>query len=110
IYGDGEQSRDFTFVDNVVQANILACHAPNAPGEVINVACGKRITVNHLFQIIRGILKKDYIESIHEPARPGDIRHSLADISKAEKILSYKPVVNLEEGIERAVEWFKKIL
>lgn len=106
IFGDGEQSRDFTFVENVVQANILACHAEGAAGEVFNIACGKRTTINRLVEIIKGILGYDG-ECVYDQERRGDVRHSLADISKARRILGYEPLVDLETGLERTIGWFK---
>ena len=105
VYGDGEQSRDFTYVDNVVQANILAIKAPEAPGKILNIAYGKRITVNELIKTLNAILGKN-IQPVYESSRPGDIRHSLADISQARRILGFSPTVNLEEGLRRAVAWF----
>jgi nucleoside-diphosphate-sugar epimerase len=105
VYGDGEQSRDFTYVDNVVQANILAIEAPEAPGQILNIAYGKQVTVNELIKTLNAILGKK-IQPIYESSRPGDIRHSLADISQARRILGFSPTVSLEEGLRRAVAWF----
>jgi nucleoside-diphosphate-sugar epimerase len=105
VYGDGEQSRDFTYVDNVVQANILAIEAPEAPGKILNIAYGKQVTVNELIKTLNAILGKN-IQPIYESSRPGDIRHSLADISQARRILGFSPTVSLEEGLRRAVAWF----
>jgi nucleoside-diphosphate-sugar epimerase len=106
IYGDGEQSRDFTFVQNVVDANILACHSNISSGEVINIACGENFTLNHLVstlnQIIGTKIKPEYVQ-----AKPGEIRHSLADISKAQKLLNYQARVSFVEGLKKVVEWFK---
>lgn len=105
VYGDGEQSRDFTYVDNVVQANILAIEAPEAPGKILNIAYGKQVTVNELIKTLNAILGKN-IQPIYESSRPGDIRHSLADISQARRILGFSPTISLEEGLRRAVAWF----
>lgn len=102
IYGDGEQTRDFTFVKDVVRANILA--AESKENGVFNIASGKRITINELAKKIMEILEKD-MEPIYENPRKGDIRHSLADISKA-KVLSYKPEYNLENGLKHMIRWF----
>jgi UDP-N-acetylglucosamine/UDP-N-acetyl-alpha-D-glucosaminouronate 4-epimerase len=106
IFGDGEQSRDFTFVDNVVEANLLACTTPNAVGKVINIANGQRQTLNHTFQILRRIIGTD-LEPIFAAPRPGDIVHSQADITLARRLLGYEPKVFFEEGLEKTVEWYK---
>jgi len=106
IFGDGEQSRDFTFVENVIHANLLACHAEDAAGEVFNIAYGGRTTINNLVRIIKELIGSD-VEPIHKQERKGDVRHSQADISKARNILGYDPKVDLETGLERTVEWFK---
>jgi UDP-glucose 4-epimerase len=108
IFGDGEQSRDFTYIDNAVDANLLACHAPasQAAGKVFNVATGRRVTLNETFQLLRGMTS--YTGQLqYGPERGGDIKHSLADISQAEKHLSYKPKVDFEEGLRRTVEWYR---
>jgi UDP-glucose 4-epimerase len=106
IYGDGEASRDFTYVSNVVRANLLACNAHNAVGEVFNIACGERITINHLVQRIGDILGKK-IEPIYENSRPGDVKHSYASIAKAKRDLHYEVKVGFGEGIIRVAEYFK---
>jgi UDP-glucose 4-epimerase len=109
IYGDGEQSRDFTYIDNAVEANLLACHAPpsQAAGKVFNVATGRRVTLNETFQLLRGMTAYKG-QPNYGPERGGDIKHSLADISQAEKYLGYKPKVDFEEGLRRTVEWYRK--
>ena len=107
IYGDGEQSRDFTFVENVVAANIAASTAPNAAGEVINIACGARITVNELAQKIGVMLGKKAAPQ-YLPGRAGDVKHSLADISKAQRLLNLSNPVELETGLQRTIEWFTR--
>ncbi len=107
IYGDGEQSRDFTFVENVVEASILACGKENIAGEVFNIGGGKRATVNHLAKLISRLLKKK-AEPTHTDYRPGDVRHSLADIGKAQRLLNYQPKVDLEEGLRRTLAWYKQ--
>ena len=107
IYGDGEQSRDFTFVENAVLANLLACKAPvsEVAGNVFNIATGRRTSLNEMFQILRKIT--GYIGDVkYGPDREGDVRHSLADFSRAEKHLQYKPQVTFEEGLRRTVEWY----
>jgi UDP-N-acetylglucosamine/UDP-N-acetyl-alpha-D-glucosaminouronate 4-epimerase len=109
IYGDGEQSRDFTYIDNAVEANLLACHAPasQAAGKVFNVATGRRVTLNETFQLLRGMTSYKG-QPNYGPERGGDIKHSLADISQAEKYLGYKPKVDFEEGLRRTVEWYRR--
>lgn len=106
IYGDGEQSRDFTYVQNNVDVNLLACTAPNAAGKMFNVACGERITLNQLVELLNDILGKD-IEPMYEEERAGDVKHSLADISLARDIMRYEPEYGFKEGLLKTVEWFK---
>src|SRR5215468_10597925 len=109
IYGDGEQSRDFTYVRNVVEANLLACKAPGVAGQVFNVACGDRITVNSILQQINQIIGKD-VAPIYGDSRAGDIRHSQADITRAKERLSYEPKVTFEEGLRNTIEWYRENL
>jgi len=108
IYGDGEQSRDFTYIDNAVEGNLLACSAPasQAAGQVFNVATGRRVTLNETFRLLQGLISFSGTP-IYGPERGGDIKHSLADISKAEARLGYKPKVDFEEGLRRTVEWYR---
>ncbi len=105
IFGDGEQSRDFTYIENVVWSNIRAATAPGAAGEIFNIAAGCRITVNELFYKLKDILQSE-IEPIYAPPREGDIKHSLAGIDKAEKLLGYKTLVTFEQGLKKTAEWF----
>lgn len=105
IYGDGEQSRDFTYVENVVRANLLALRAPEAAGEMMNFACGTRYTLNELCRILQRIFKTS-IAPIHEAPRPGDVRHSQADIRKSQRLLGYTAHVSFEEGLRRTVAFF----
>ncbi len=105
IYGDGSQSRDFTYIDNVIEANLLACKAPDAPGHVFNIACGERITLNQLAEELRELTGAT-ATAVHGDPRPGDIKHSLADISLAEKLLGYKVKVRVKEGLQKTVKWF----
>ena len=108
INGDGEQSRDFTYIDNAVDANLLACTAPaqKAAGEMFNVATGRRVTLNETFDLLKGLTSYKG-QPKYGPERGGDIKHSLADISKAEAGLGYKPKVDFEEGLRRTVEWYR---
>jgi nucleoside-diphosphate-sugar epimerase len=105
IYGDGTQSRDFTYVANVVHANVLAMDAADVSGRVFNVACGERVSVNRLVEELRVLLDAD-IEPVYEPARRGDVKHSLADLSSAREQLGYEPLVSLRDGLERTIERF----
>lgn len=109
IFGDGEQSRDFTYIDNAVNANLLACKADasKAAGEVFNVATGRRVTLNETFKALQPLTS--YSGQVkYGPARGGDVKHSLADVSKAEAGLGYRPTVDFEEGLRRTVEWHRK--
>jgi nucleoside-diphosphate-sugar epimerase len=106
IYGDGEQSRDFTYVSNVVDANWIAATHPRAAGEAFNIGCGSRTSLNQLVEEMGAILKTG-CQPQYEPGRPGDVRHSLADIGKAKSLLSYEPAVTLREGLARAIEWYR---
>lgn len=105
IFGDGEQSRDFTFVENVVEANLLAAAAPETHGEVINVACGQAVTVNAIISRINELLGKS-VKPVYTEPRPGDVRHSLADVSLAAELIGYKPIVQFDEGLRRAIQWY----
>jgi UDP-glucose 4-epimerase len=102
IFGDGEQSRDFTYVANVVQANVLAMNAPGVVGNVYNVACGENVTLNALVAQLRDLLGTN-VEPVYREGRPGDVRHSLADISAARRDLGYEPTVLLRAGLERTI-------
>jgi len=106
VYGDGEQSRDFTYIDNVVEANLLAARARTTRGEVVNVACGEAVTVNAIIEAIDDLLGKD-IRPIYQPSRPGDVKHSLADITAARSLIGYKPVVLFREGLEKSIDWYR---
>jgi UDP-glucose 4-epimerase len=106
VHGDGEQSRDFTHVANVVEGNLKAALAADVSGQVLNVGNGVRTTVNGLAQTISALIEKN-IEPQHEDERPGDVRHSFADISKAETLLDYVPRVSLEDGLLSTIEWFR---
>ena len=106
IHGDGEQSRDFTYIENVVRANLLALEAPRLGGETVNVALGGRITLNQLYDSIAKSLGSD-IRPEHSEPRSGDVKHSQADIGKAEQLLGFAGKVSVEEGLERTVEWYR---
>ena len=104
IFGDGEQTRDFTYVANVVDGVLRACEAPKAPGEAINVACGTRISLNELLRTMNKIVGTD-IQAIYQDARAGDVRDSQADITKARTLLGYTPLVGLEDGLRHTLAW-----
>ncbi len=107
IYGDGEQSRDFTYVADAVEATRLACTAPEAVGRTINVATGRRVSLLQLIETINGLLETT-IAPVHEEARSGDVRHSLADISAARELLGYDPKVELTDGLRRTIAWLRR--
>jgi UDP-N-acetylglucosamine 4-epimerase len=109
IYGDGQTSRDFCFIDNAIEANLLACTAPGAAGEVFNIACGESTSLLETIEIIGRIVGKK-IPPVHEPARTGDIKYSLADIGKAKKILGYTGAVKFAAGLERTIAWYQQTL
>jgi UDP-glucose 4-epimerase len=105
VFGDGEQSRDFTHVDNVVQANLLACAKPEAVGQAMNIACGERYTLNTLLKLLSEIMGKEP-HPIYEKEQPGDVKHSMASIQKAQRLLSFSPSIDFQEGLKRTVAWF----
>ena len=106
IYGDGEQTRDFTYVANVVDGVLRACEADGASGEVINVATGGRISLNQLFETMRGLVGSN-VKPTYAEARAGDVRDSQADIAKARRVLGYEPTVSFEQGLERTLAWYR---
>ena len=106
IFGDGEQSRDFTFIENVVAANLLAVHCEKARGQVVNIACGERYTLNELFGAMAAIVGSS-VKPRYAPPRPGDVRHSQADISAARRLFGYEVRVRFEEGIRRTLAWYR---
>lgn len=106
IYGDGLQSRDFCFVENVVHGNLLAADAPKANGEVINIATGKRVNLIELVSQINKNLGTQ-IEPIHTEGRVGDVKHSRADITKAQNLLNYEPVIDFESGLKQTIQWYQ---
>jgi UDP-glucose 4-epimerase len=107
VFGDGEQSRDFTAVENVVAANLVAATAARGVGDVFNIACGQRSTLNQLVAWLNQLLGTD-LSPVYEAPRPADIRHSYASIRKAEAALGYQPTLGVEEGLRQAVEWFRQ--
>ncbi|HVA00399.1 MAG TPA: SDR family oxidoreductase [Terriglobia bacterium] len=106
IYGDGEQSRDFTYVENVVDATLRACAGPAPVGKVINVGTGERHTLNEIVSLLNDILGKQ-VKPRYDAPRTGDVKHSHADITLARKLLDYEPKVNFHEGLQRTVDWFR---
>jgi nucleoside-diphosphate-sugar epimerase len=109
VHGDGEQSRDFTHVENVVEANLLALRANEASGNVCNIGCGERITLNRLIDMLEDIL--DIEANVNYTAfRPGDVRHSLADIALARRLLAYEPKMMVKDGLRRTVDAFKSVI
>lgn len=106
IHGDGLQSRDFTYVANVIQANILACSALGAAGRVFNIACGERHSLLDLIRLLAEITGANP-QVVHGPARPGDVMHSQADITAAREILGFKPIINFEQGLRQTVAWYQ---
>jgi UDP-glucose 4-epimerase len=106
IYGDGTQSRDFTYVDNVVDANLLAARAKQTKGEVVNIACGQAVTVNEIIDMINELCDKN-IRPIYTASRPGDVKHSLADITLAKKLIAFTPKVSFRQGLEKAIDWYR---
>jgi len=108
IHGDGEQSRDFTYIDNAVDANLLAADAPGVAGEVFNIACGERITLNQIIDDL-GEITGTRIEADHVDARPGDLRHSLADIARAREALAYEPRVGFRDGLGQTYAYYEAL-
>jgi UDP-glucose 4-epimerase len=107
VFGDGTQSRDFCFIENVVSANLLAAEVAEARGQVFNVACGLATDLNRVLALIGQALGGP-VEARHETSRPGDIKHSLADVTRAERILGYRVLVPFEEGLRRTIDWFRR--
>lgn len=107
IYGDGEQSRDFTYVANVVDANIRASQSPQAAGEVMNVANGERVSLNELIEVMGRVTEKSHVAADYQPERKGDVKHSQADNRRAVELIGYKKLVGLEEGLRRTIDWWK---
>lgn len=109
VHGDGTQSRDFTYIDNVVEANLLAARAEGVGGEVFNVGCGDRVSLLAIIARLEALLGRR-LERRHTPRRPGDVAHTLADVSKAARLLGYRPCVGFDEGFRRTVDYFARTL
>jgi UDP-glucose 4-epimerase len=109
IYGDGTQSRDFCYIDNVVEANLLAAEAKEASGQVFNVACGEATSLNQVVELVGQALGRA-LEPRHEGVRAGDVMHSLADVSKARAVLGYQGRVSFAEGLTRTIDWFRRLM
>src|SRR6266849_5191853 len=106
IYGDGEQSRDFTYISNVVDANLRAADSDSAVGQVINIANGERVTINQVFEMVKKLTGSTNLQAEYAPARAGDVRDSLADLMLARSLLAYRPQVGLEEGLRATIDWW----
>ena len=108
IFGDGEQSRDFTYVDNAVHANLLAARATQPlRGDIVNVACAGRVSLNELAKRMGELLGRTDLSPVYQPSRAGDVRHSLADLSRARSVLGYEPVVSFLDGLRETVDWYR---
>jgi nucleoside-diphosphate-sugar epimerase len=107
IYGDGEQSRDFTYIDNVVDANLKAAESSRAVGQVINIANGERISLNELLAELQNLTGRSDVVADYRDPRPGDVKHSLADISRARDLLGFEPLVDLRTGLQHTINWWK---
>ena len=108
VYGDGKQTRDFTYIDNVIDANLLAAEAAETQGEAINVACGRAVSVNQIIERINELLDKN-VPTEHVPPRTGDVKHSLADISLAAELIGYEPKIHFDEGLRLAIDYYASI-
>ena len=106
VFGDGRQSRDFTYVDNVVEANLLAARVKHTAGEVLNIACGRAVTVNEIIDMINDLVGKN-IKPVYDPPRPGDVKHSLADVTLAKKTIGFEPTVPFKQGLQLAIDWYR---
>ena len=110
IFDDGEQSRGFTYIENVMQANWLAANAKETHGEAVNISTKNAVTVNTVVNTIKKLLGKENIKPVYAPPRPGDIKQSLADVRRAKELIGYEPFVSFEEGIAKAIDWYKENL
>jgi UDP-glucose 4-epimerase len=107
IHGDGHQSRDFTYIDNVVEANCLAAQAPEASGQAFNVGCGARVSLLQIVERLEQLLGYELTRR-HAPTRAGDVPHTLADIDRAKRVLGYSPLVEFDEGLRRTLDYFRR--
>lgn len=107
IYGDGEQSRDFTYIDNVIDGNLKAAQRSEPVGQVLNLATGERITLNTLLEELKKLTNRPDASAEYQPSRAGDVKHSLAEISRARTLLEYEPKIGLREGLTRTIDWWK---
>jgi len=110
IFDDGQQSRGFTYIDDVTEANWLAANMKEAHGEAVNISTKNAITVNTVVNVIRKLMGKENIKPVYAPPRPGDIKHSLADITRAKEVIGYEPFISFEEGITKAIDWYRENL
>lgn len=108
IYGDGEQTRDFVYVEDIVDANMLALNTKEGLGDSFNVGSGTRVSINYIVQVLKGLLKKEKVQNTYTDARIGDVRHGYANIGKASKLLGYNPRFSLEDGLSRLVQWYRE--
>lgn len=108
VYGDGEQTRDFIYIKDIVEANILALNSKKALGETINIGSGKRISINYLAQVLKELTGKTELKNVYTDTRPGDVKHGYADITKAKNLLDYKPTFSFEDGLASLVKWYLK--
>ena len=106
IFGDGEQTRDFVYVEDIVEANMLALKSNRADGETVNIGSGARTSINSLAKVLKELTNKTDLDNMYENARPGDVKHSYSDIGKARELLGYVPKYRLEEGLSELVEWY----
>lgn len=108
VHGDGEQTRDFCYIDNVCSANWLAAHAPaeNCNGQPMNIACNEAVSLNQILDKLKSLMKVDF-KPEYGPVRAGDVKHSLADIARAKKMIGYEPLVYFDQGLERAIDWYQ---
>jgi len=110
IFDDGQQSRGFTYIDDVTEANWLAANAKETHGEAVNISTKNAVTVNAVVNVIRKLMGKENIKPVYAPPRPGDIKHSLADITRAKEVIGYEPFISFEEGITKAIDWYRENL
>lgn len=108
IYGDGEQTRDFVYIKDIVNANMLALKSNNVAGEAFNIGSGMCVTINQVAETLKNIMKRKDLKSIYSDPRPGDVRHGYANVNKAEEILGYSPTVSLQEGLGELVKWYRE--